>query len=248
MNISERGLIERVKEEFNRPIPEEYRHLIWVATHPDQDPTSDRWGEIFYSVGDPLAGITLEDISKWPEKLEEYRDLIKGKDFFDLGCGSAEFPDGFHSKYNSVADFAQNMGAQRYIGVDIHHPGEYKGFSDVQGNFTRVYLGETEMLQFLASIPDSHSTKKVLWFSGIESKVEPCYLENNEQELESDNPDIRCFAELWKDIANYYTAIYHELDRVTEKGDIIFNGKRTHIGQRLSEFGFEDNHPFYIKK
>jgi len=235
-------MITQLKQEFNRKVPQEYKPLIARARHKRKD-FDDTKEPIFYTIGDQLASGILEWVSKDPQTFNHWEKIIRGKDFVDLGCSAATFPEFMNTTYKSMADFAKAIGARRYLGVDLDTPAAFEGKSIREPDFERAYLGGTEILEFLASIPDTHPTGKFLFLSGLESDFKP-------EMLEHPSPKYR----ITKDdrlIAKYHEALLSEIKRVIKQGDGSYVGNRSrsieHYIRNTPEFKLSEG-GIYIRK
>lgn len=221
--------IEKLKSEFNRPVPPENIPLIEkIRLHVQPGATSSKGfgAAVFgkmpydYGLGDEFkAALERGDAT---QKGEFYRKLIANRDFIELACGDPELSP-------VPREVAKALGAKRYIGVDKyaldHVDSRMKGktisvsdrslgyvlqnklgpaHTENEGGFEFSWI-QDDMLGFVSKIHDTSGA--VFFLAGVQ-----------EEETSRQSGD-------WQITLQYFDALGREMSRVTHSGDsVIFSG------------------------
>ncbi|MFZ2189196.1 MAG: hypothetical protein WA057_03625 [Candidatus Magasanikiibacteriota bacterium] len=152
----------------------------------------------------PFADLFLSDIKppregqRFVEEFEAYKkriaEFIKGKNFFDLGCGENDL------LIEDLVEVLAQYGANEYVGVDISPRREiYDKVERPDGKTMEIYVLKEEMLNFVRSIPDNYGGNVLL--CGIQEDTHDGY-----------NSDL---------VKKYVENIISELYRIMNTGDVI---------------------------
>ena len=145
---------------------------------------------------------------EYSQAFEFFKQHVEGKDFFDMGCGG--------KPNEELINFLLDSKAKRYIGIDNvtskHHSAESK-----DENSLEVFVLDSDILKFLASIPDEHGG--TFLFSGVE-------------EIGSENVEAR----------KYIKNVFEQLDRVMKKDDLaVLSGLCFNMVKRPDDFSQDLN-------
>ncbi|MDO8500189.1 MAG: class I SAM-dependent methyltransferase [bacterium] len=147
------GLLEDLKKEFSRSIPNGYRELAATAELP---PTAPSYSYSVFDIlsikgeGEKLAHklesaegetpVHRESLTKMGQFIQEN---LRGNTLIDLGAGDQIF----------VQNLARSFGVKRYIGVDI----EGDEIATKNDSFEKYRLKD-DMLLFVSKLPDNYGS------------------------------------------------------------------------------------------
>lgn len=210
---SEELMLQKIKQEFSREIPEEYFELAKTPSIPPNAP-SYGWsiGKLFEDkkLQDELAEANFQ-ITKEAEdgQLTEQGLFIKNKlnneTLIDLCCGEQKF----------ISRMAKAFGAKRYIGIDkdiVENASEKDSFEE--------YTIKDDLLLFLAKLPDNYGT---FFMAGADD-------DSGEWYFDGDSNDVLP--------SKYMDAVLKEIYRTTKKGSLFIGGCNNTISPP-EDFGFK---------
>src|SRR3989344_2216181 len=265
----DKSLVARIKEEFNRQIPEEYYGLIELGLGNPEETDALKKNSLFYAIEEPhafflqqwieknarigLGALGLSRINTDEDNLTEFgilfKTIVKSKDFIDMGCGDP-------CPQNPAPIYALRFGAKRYIGADIGlTPEQVERYSKREGKFEQVYVND-EMLRFLASIPspDRNEGGIILFFSAIESSFDFQNYLKLSQKKKPTHFELEILGEQ-KQRGEYHQALYREIERITTTGDAVVFGRRTGnlfpdylLSKGFTKIDSSSTCDFYIKR
>ncbi len=126
-----------------------YKNIPVTSRMPYVDVT---WDSFYVNSYNPSLGLNALGL--------KIAEEVKGKNFFDIGCGTYE--------HEPLTRFILDNGANKYIGVDVYCDDIYRTIKREDGTKMEMYRMQEEMAHFLHSLPDQYGGNFL--FSGIEER------------------------------------------------------------------------------
>lgn len=233
------NILEDLKREFSRSIPDGYRELAATAELP---PTAPSYSYSVFDIlkrekgGEELAHNLESAKDATPIHRESLTDMgqfiqenLRGNTLIDLGAGNQVF----------VPNLAKSFGAKRYIGVDI----EGNETAEKSSDFEKFRLKD-DMLLFVSRLPDNYGS---------------FFIAGAEDHSGGTTQMVYTNGEIGADIlpSQYMEKVLREVYRATRPGGLLIVGTNNTLLDpetvgfkfiRFEDAGKETNTGVYIKE
>jgi len=204
--------VREAREEFSRPVPEEYKKII------RQGPR----------IGFPDESFVLEHIDE--EKAVPFlKKYIENRDVIDCGCGDL-------AGSRAIAEIAEIDGAKRYTGIDFQYP----PFSKYVDQRT-LAEAERQHGAKAFNLPEANGLVAPGRFGEMPvAVVQGEMLMTLAKMKDGESPKFFVFAGVQGGVKEYFECLVAELNRLCQKGDAVLEiGMNKDLGKILEERNFK---------